>query len=219
MLPKVAIIDPELMIGMPPAITAATGMDAFTQLLEPYVSNKANQITDMYCREGISKIAGFLKNAYQNGADLTSREQMALAAMYSGIALANSGLGAIHGLAGPLGGLIGASHGALCARLAAPVIEMNVRALDDRDPNHQAVSRYNEISKLVDPNGQGERQGLAGWTYSLVEDLKIPRLRDMGLEKSQFPEVIAQAKIASSMKANPIILEEGDLGWILSEAF
>ena len=143
LLAKAAVIDPELMLSMPQPVTAATGMDAFTQLLEPFVSRKANPIVDGFCREGLTRLGPNLIKAYTDGSDLAAREEMALAALFSGLALANSGLGAAHGLAGPLGGLLNAPHGALCARLIGAVCEVNIRVIeliDTKHPSPGAVS-------------------------------------------------------------------------------
>ncbi len=119
MLPSVALVDPELTYTLPPAITASTGLDALTQLIEPFVSVKANPLTDAICREGIRHAARSLRRAYENGADQEAREGMSLASLFGGMALANSALGAVHGFAGPLGGMLHAPHGAICAKLAS----------------------------------------------------------------------------------------------------
>ena len=134
MLPRLAIVDPELTYSLPPSITASTGLDALTQLIEPYVCNSANPLTDALCREGIVRVARSLQRAYEDGKDPTAREDMALASLFGGLALANAKLGAVHGFAGPLGGLFPAPHGAICARLLPSVMKANVRALQARAP-------------------------------------------------------------------------------------
>ena len=115
LLARLAVVDPELTLSLPPAVTAYTGMDALTQLIEPFVSNAANPLTDGVCREGLARAARSLAAAYRDGSDLAAREDMALAALCGGIALANARLGAVHGFAGVLGGATGQAHGALCA--------------------------------------------------------------------------------------------------------
>ena len=117
MLPRLAVVDPELMYSMPPAVTASTGLDALTQVLEPYVSNQANPMTDGICREGLGRAARSLRRAYEDGRDAEARQDMALVSLFGGLALANAKLGAVHGFAGPLGGLFPAPHGTICARL------------------------------------------------------------------------------------------------------
>jgi alcohol dehydrogenase class IV len=117
MLPTLALVDPELTASMPPAVTASTGLDALTQVMEPYVSNKANPLTDALCREGMRRAARSLRRAYEDGRDAAAREDMAQASLFGGLALANAKLGAVHGFAGPLGGMFPAPHGVVCARL------------------------------------------------------------------------------------------------------
>ena len=126
MLPRLALLDPELTVTVPPDVTASTGLDALTQVLEPFVSSRANPLTDAVCRDGLTRAARSLRRVYDDGADIDAREDMALVSLYGGMALANAGLGAVHGFAGPLGGMLGAPHGALCARLLPGVITANI---------------------------------------------------------------------------------------------
>jgi alcohol dehydrogenase class IV len=117
MIPRIALVDPELTHGMPPEVTAATGLDALTQLIEPFTCNRPNPIVDGLCREGIARVARSLRRAWADGRDAAAREDMALASLYGGLALANAGLGAVHGFAGVAGGMFQAPHGAVCAAL------------------------------------------------------------------------------------------------------
>ncbi len=149
MLPDVAIVDPELTLSMPPAVTAATGLDALTQCLEPFVSHLATPLTDGFCREGLARAARSLRRAYHHGSDVAARRDMALASLCGGLALANAKLGAVHGFAGPIGGMFDAPHGAVCARLLPLVMTANVRALEERSPNSPALVRYAEVAKIV----------------------------------------------------------------------
>jgi len=149
MLPRVALVDPELTLDLPPGITASTGLDALTQLIEPYVCARANPMTDALCMDGIRRAAGSLRKVFENGRDLGAREDMALASLYGGMALANAGLGAVHGLAGPIGGMFPAPHGATCAALLPHVMEMNLRALRARQPASEALRRYDEVARLL----------------------------------------------------------------------
>ena len=132
MLPRLALVDPELTYSLPPEVTASTGLDALTQVMEPYVSNRANPMTDALCREGMRRAARSLRRAYEQGDDPAAREDMALTSLFGGLALANAGLGAVHGFAGPLGGMFHGAHGAICARLLPHVMAINVRALQQR---------------------------------------------------------------------------------------
>src|SRR5215510_8115468 len=149
MLPRIALVDPELTYNLPPSITASSGLDALTQLIEPFVSIKANPMTDAICREGLSHAARSLLRAYENGADQEARAGMSLASLFGGLALANAALGAVHGFAGPLGGMLHAPHGALCARLLPLVMEANIKALETRHPEHPVLERYAEIARVL----------------------------------------------------------------------
>jgi alcohol dehydrogenase class IV len=144
MLPRLALVDPELTYSLPPAVTAGTGLDALTQLIEPFVSHRANPVTDAVCREGIARAARSLRRAYENGADAQAREDMALASLFGGLALANAGLGAVHGFAAPICGMFPAPHGATCAALLPHVIAANVHALRARQADGPALARYAE---------------------------------------------------------------------------
>ena len=129
MIPDLAIVDPECTLSIPPAVTAATGLDALTQLLEAFISKKANPMTDGFCREGLPRAVRSLRRAFENGADIKAREDMALASLFGGLALANAGLGAVHGFAGPIGGMFNAPHGMVCAALLPHVMKTNLENL------------------------------------------------------------------------------------------
>jgi alcohol dehydrogenase class IV len=218
MLPRVALVDPELTYHLPPEITATSGLDALTQLIEPFVSVKANPMTDALCREGLAHAARSLRRAYDNGADKEAREGMALASLLGGLALANAALGAVHGFAGPLGGMLHAPHGALCARFLPLVIEANIRALETRQPERPALPRYGEVAQIL--TGEKDASALDGarWTSQLVDDLKIPRLSAYGMRPEDFPEVVHKTQKANSFKGNPIVLGEKELTRILEQA-
>ncbi|MEP0843728.1 MAG: iron-containing alcohol dehydrogenase, partial [Phycisphaerae bacterium] len=139
MLPKLAVVDPDLTDGLPPSLTAFTGLDALTQLIEPFVSVKATPLTDALCREGIERAARALPRVYRDGGDAAAREEMCLASLLGGLALANAGLGAVHGLAGPIGGMFPAPHGAVCAALLPHATAINIRALRERGENPEAL--------------------------------------------------------------------------------
>jgi alcohol dehydrogenase class IV len=218
MLPRVALVDPELTYHLPPEITATSGLDALTQLIEPFVSVKANPMTDALCREGLTHAARSLRRAYDSGSDKEAREGMALASLFGGLALANAALGAVHGFAGPLGGMLHAPHGALCARLLPLVIEANIRALETRQPEHPALRRYGEIAQILTGEKDANAPEGARWTSQLVEDLKIPRLSAFGMSSEDFPEAVHKTQKANSFKGNPIVLDEKELTTILEQA-
>jgi len=217
MLPDVAIVDPELTLSLPTAVTAATGCDALTQLLEAFVSAKANPLTDGLCREGLARAALSLPQVVAHGDDLAARTDMALASLFSGMALANAGLGAVHGIAGPLGGMIGAPHGALCARLLPFVVEANLAALVRRKVGGHTVARYCEAARLM-VSPQATTADLVAWLHDLIAQLKIPVLSSWGLTRAELPDLVAKAMAASSMKGNPIQLSDGELADILKRA-
>ncbi len=215
MLPKVALIDPELMLDLPPAITASTGLDALTQLIEPYVCSRANPMTDALCADGIRRVAASLRKAFANGRDASAREDMALASLFGGIALANAGLGAVHGLAGPIGGMFPAPHGAVCAALLPHVMAANLGAMRQRQPANVAILKYKEVGRLLTGNKWASEADGTEWVRHLVTDLQIPLLRTYGIAAPDADELIARAGKASSMKANPIPLNADELRQIL----
>jgi alcohol dehydrogenase class IV len=218
MLPRVAVVDPALTHSLPPSITASTGLDALTQLLETYVSNKANPLTDGICWEGIKRAGRSLRQAYEDGDDQAAREDMALASLFSGLALANAKLGAVHGFAGPLGGMIPAPHGVICARLLPYVMRTNVEVLHKRAADSPALARYDEIAQLLTGKSTARATDGVTWVQNLCRELKVPALSESGLTEQNFPEAVAKAQKSSSMKGNPITLTDDELLEILTEA-
>lgn len=222
MLPRLAIVDPLLTHSLPPDLTAATGMDALTQCLEPYVCNAPNPLIAPLCLDGIRRAARALPRAFDDGADATAREEMCLVSLFGGLALANARLGAVHGLAGPIGGMFPAPHGAVCARLLPVVVEANLRSLRSRVPESLALRRYAEMEEAVRFSfldiGLGF-DGLVNWLHALIEKLQIPPLRRYGISPADFPAIVAQAQKASSMKGNPVPLTDDELTAVLQQAF
>ena len=218
MLPRLAIIDPLLTCDLPAAVTAATGMDALTQLIEPYVSIKANPLTDGFCREGLVRAGRSLRKAYLDGSDKEARSDMALASLLGGLALANSGLGVVHGFAGPIGGRFTAPHGVVCATLLAESVKTNVAALKIRAPNSPALDRYQESARLILGKKRATVMDLIPWLEELTRDLQIPGLRAFGIQTDHIDEVVRQSRQASSMKGNPIVLDDDELSGILSKS-
>ncbi len=218
MLPRVAIVDPELTYSLNAEVTATTGLDALTQLLEPYVCSRANPLTDGVCVEGLGRAARSLRHAVENGRDVSAREDMAVASLLGGLALANAGLGAVHGFAGPIGGAFSASHGAICAALLPVVTAGNLRALRARAPQSAALERYEHAARIVTGRPQAMADDLVGWLRTLVEQLRIPSLKTYGIGDADIPGLVASASKASSMKANPIALTADECNEILREA-
>ena len=218
MLPDLALIDPELTYSMPGRITAVTGLDAFTQLLEAFVSVHANPLTDGICREGLQRAARSLKRVYLDGQDVAARRDMCLASLFGGLALANAKLGAVHGIAGPLGGMYHAAHGALCAGLLPFVMEANIEALESRASNSPALDRYIEVARLVTGLPAARAADGIAWVRNLCVQLEIKPLAAYGIEEKDFTDIVVKARKASSMKGNPIELTQEELREILHKA-
>jgi len=218
MLPRLAVVDPALTHSMPPSVTASTGLDALTHLMEVYVSNQANPLTDSICREGLKRAARSLRRAFEDGSNQIAREDMALASLLSGLVLANAKLGAVHGFASPLGSMISAGHGAICARLLPFVMDVNVRALQSRKAGSAALIRYDEIARLLIGKATAQAADGVAWIKSLCTTFKVPSLAEFGLKEQDFPIVLAKSQRSSSMKGNPIELTEDELLEILKKA-
>lgn len=219
MLAKVAVIDPELTIGLPTEVTAWTGLDALTQLIEPYVSIRANAMTDLFCLEGLKRVASSLERAYREGHDLAARESMSFAALLGGLALSNAGLGVVHGFASPLGGMLDAApHGALCAAVLPHGTAVNIRALRARDYHNRALQRYEQIACILTGEADAMPDDGAAWLAALCKKLAVGKLRHYGLDQGQIPELVAKAARASSMKANPLPLTTKELTEIAERA-
>lgn len=218
MLPTVALIDPELTYTLPPAITASTGLDALTQCIESFVTPRGSALTDALAREGIRCAAGALPRAYRDGHDVAARRDMAIASLCGGLALANAKLGAVHGFAAPLGGMFPVPHGVACARLLAPVMAANVRALRTRAPTSPALGRYDEVARLLTGRSDARAHDAVEWAREVVEELDVPRLSGYGVRDKDVPEVVEKALHASSMQGNPIGLSQEELAEALSSA-
>jgi len=192
MLPALAIVDPELTRTLPREVAAYTGLDALTQLIEALVSVRANAMSDMVARQGLAFAV--------RGLASLERESMAMASLLSGMALANAGLGAVHGFAAAIGGLFpSAPHGAICAALLAPVMRANFAALAERDPGSEALRRYREEAPAVE------------WVDDVVKQLGVKPLAEWGVDLARAGEIVAKTRGASSMKGNPIALTDVEL--------
>lgn len=215
LMPDLAIVDPELTLPLPPGLTASTGLDALTQLVEAFVSPFASPLTDPVCREGIERSARSLRRAVADGSDKDARIDLALASLFSGMALANAKLGAVHGFAAPLGGQLRAPHGALCAALLPQVMEVNIWAMQRRDTHNPALTRYAEVARLLTGRPDASpAQGVA-WVRRLRADLGIAGLAELGLTEADMETVADKAAAASSMAGNPVVLTRDELLFIL----
>jgi alcohol dehydrogenase class IV len=218
MLPTVALVDPVLTHDVPPAITASTGFDALSQVLEPFVSNRANPITDGLCREALGRSARSLRRAFEDGRDAAAREDLAIVSLFGGIALANAKLGAVHGFAGPIGGMFESPHGATCAALLPHVMRVNVAALRARAPASPVLERYSEVARLLSGRADASADDGVRWVEELTRALEIASLSSYGITSADFPTLIEKAKLASSMQGNPIALDDHELAEILESA-
>jgi alcohol dehydrogenase class IV len=218
MIPRVALVDPQLTASCPPRVTAASGLDALTQCLEPFVSTRANPLTDGLAREGLRRAATGLRAAYADGQDLGARADMAMCSLLGGIALANAKLGAVHGLAGVIGGTADVPHGMACAALLAPVVEANVQALRSGPPGHPALDRYTEAARLLTGKSAASIEDGVAWIRETITLLAVPSLAAFGVEPQHADDVAAKAIRSSSMPGNPVALSHGDLRAILIQA-
>ncbi len=218
MIPRVAIVDPELTYGVPPAVTASTGLDALTQLIEPFTCNRTNPLVDGFCRDGIARVARSLRRAWTDGRDAAAREDMALASLYGGLSLANAGLGVVHGFAGVVGGAFAAPHGAVCAALLPHAMAVNRAALQKRAPDHPVLARYGEIARLLTGRADATAEDGVAWVRELTKALGVPALAAQGVAPADVSGLVEKAAVASGTKANPIELDRAELAEILSNA-
>jgi alcohol dehydrogenase class IV len=218
MLPRVAIVDPKMTVSAPPSVTASTGLDALTQLIEPYVSNRANAMTDMFCLEGIPRIVRSLERAFTDGMDRNARTDMSWASLLGGMALANSGLGVVHGFAAPIGGMFDAPHGAVCAALLPFGMLANIRALRLRDPQSEALARYARVSCLLCGDNEATPEDGAQSVQRLCQRVGIRPLATYGIDSTHVDKLVDKAARASSTKGNPIELNRAELRSVIEPA-
>lgn len=218
MLPRVALVDPELTLTLPAPVTAATGLDALAQLIEPYLSIKASPLIDPLCLDGIARVVRSLVPAFQDGTNLPARIDMSMASLFGGLALANAGLGAVHGFAGPIGGRFPAPHGAVCAALLPHVFRANHSALEARDPSGQGVWRLRRVAQVLTRRTEATPADAAAYLEDLLRQLAVPRLGAYGVTAADVPALVAQSRQSSSMRGNPIELTEAELTKVLTAA-
>lgn len=221
MLPTVTLVDPALTCSVPAAVTADTGLDALTQVIEPFVSIAANPITDALCREGIRRGARSLRRAWADGADLEARTDMSITSLMGGLALANAKLGAAHGFAGPLGGRYPAPHGAVCARLLPGVMAANVAVARERAGSDawaaEVLTRYQEVAQLLTGRADATIEDGCTWVRALVDELGIRPLSTFGLRREDVAQVVEESMRSSSMKGNPFVLPAEVLTAVLEQ--
>lgn len=218
MLPRWAVVDPELTYQLPAEIAAYTGMDALIQCMESYLSKNANPLTDGIAREGLRMAARSLRAACGKNLDMDAKTDLCVASLCGGIALANAKLGAIHGYAGPLGGMIDAPHGAICASLLVECFQANLKALSERAPRHPSLEKMRDLATVLTGNAEAKPSYALAWLESLRASLPLKRLGKLGLTSDRIGEAARKAATSSSMKGNPIELSRFELEEILEEA-
>jgi alcohol dehydrogenase class IV len=219
MLPKVAVVDPDLLVGLPRPTIAASGMDALSQLIEPLLSQRANPFSDALARDGIRRSARSLRQAYEEGMeDAAVREDLALASLFGGMCLANSGLGAVHGIAAAAGARLSAPHGAVCAAVLGAATEVNLSALRERAPEHPALLRMTEVATLLTSQPDASPEDAIAWLQELTAALAIPGLASYRLIEDEIPAMVTAAQKASSMRGNPIELTDAEVTEILTRS-
>jgi alcohol dehydrogenase class IV len=216
MLPAIALVDPELTFGLPLEITASTGLDALTQLIEPFVCIRANPLTDALCRDGLAIAARSLPAVCSNGRDAQARTGMSYVSLLGGLALANAGLGVVHGFAAPIGGMFDGPHGSICAALLPHGMAANIKALRERAPESSSLVRYEEIARILTGRPKATPEEGADWVRILIGTLPVPSLRTYGITESHVEGLAQKASRASSMKANPLSLTHDELCGILA---
>ncbi|MHA6510924.1 iron-containing alcohol dehydrogenase [Tessaracoccus sp. Z1128] len=216
MLATVALVDPVLTLSCPPLVTAQSGMDALTQCLEPLTSRLANPMVDALATSGLRAAARGLAAAVEDGENLEARTDMAYCSLMGGLSLANAKLGAVHGLAGPLGGVTGAPHGAICAALLRVATRANIAAMRGREPENPALARYADAAMAL--TGEWSLEALDDWLGELHARLELPGLAELGLAGEDHDAVVEAALKGSSMKGNPIVLTRDEVAGILRDA-
>ncbi len=218
-VPDIALIDPELTLSCPLELTAASGMDCFTQLTEAYLSNKSNEYTDALALEGLKAIKSSLLKSYLDGTDIQARTGMSFAALTSGICLANAGLGVVHGFASSVGGMYTIPHGIICGTLMAAANEVTVRKLRSLPGNECALKKYARLGELFAddefPSNDNYIDSFIRYLNEMTLTLRLPGLKSSGVEEAALEEICA----STECKNNPVSLDRKDLLEIVSKRF
>lgn len=211
-VPDIALIDPLLTLDCPAHVTAASGMDAFTQLLESYLSTQSTPMTDALALDGMEKLMGSIEKAVFNGSDVEARTNMSYAALVSGVTIANAGLGLVHGFAQPLGSLFPVPHGVVCGTLMGAVNRVTVKRLREND-DHRTLGKYHKVALLLGSNGNQEEctDRLIDYLDELTVKFQLPKLSDFGIKGNDFPLIIQH----TGMKFHPVQLSNDDLMMVL----
>jgi alcohol dehydrogenase class IV len=218
LLPEIALIDPLLTLSVPKSITASTGMDAFIQVIEPFLTRISNPFVDMLCARAIPLGRKNLMACYDDGGNIGARENMAFVSLMGGLALANAKLGAVHGFAGPIGGMFAAPHGAICAALLPAVMEVNANLLKTRTAEAEKINRFEQVARWITGDESASILDGVEAIIALSDYLNIPSLSNYGINENDFPAIIEKAKRSSSMKGNPVLLSEDEMSLILRKS-
>jgi alcohol dehydrogenase class IV len=218
---QVALVDPELLASCPPELVAANGMDAFTQLLESYVSTRSSPFTDALALSGLEAVRDGFFAAWAGGSDAAAqrgRACMAYASLLSGITLAQAGLGSVHGLASPLGAFFPIPHGVVCGTLVATASAVNIRVLQ-RDANDAVLAKYARVGRMLAPRAPAtDAEALVALVQTLhdwTRRLELPALGRFGVAAADIPRIVAAAR-GNSMQTNPVWLSDAEIGEIVS---
>jgi alcohol dehydrogenase class IV len=218
MVPRVAVIDPAMTIGLPRSITASSGLDAIVQLVEAFTTPTATPYSDLFALAGAQRALAAFPIVLDDPADVAARASMSLAATLSGLALANAKLGAVHGLAAALGGLLPAPHGIVCGIMAAPIFTLTVNRLRQSDPDCEPLHRYQQLAAMATGTPTARAEGFPIWIAALVRSAGLPRLRDLGVTTDLIPQIAESAVRSSSTKGHPTVLTARDFQGLLTLA-
>ena len=218
LMPAVALVDSTLTHSLPHSVTTSTGFDALTQLIEPFVSHASTVMTDALCREALPRAGEALPRVCADGTDVEARDQMSLVSLFGGLCLANAKLGAVHGLAGPLGGMYRAPHGALCAALLPHVMQANVARLREQQPESPSLGRFDEVAQHLTGRLKATAEDGVAWIRELGASAGVAPLGALGVVRADFEVISDKACRASSMAGNPVVLSREDLCSILTRA-
>ena len=209
-----AVIDPELLATCPQSVIAANGMDALTQLIEAYVSTNSNAMTDALAISGLNAVRDGLLALYEDINDTDAQDKMAYASLMSGVCLAQTGLGSVHGLASPLGAFYPIPHGVVCGTLVSEATDMNIKLMLERDSANPALNKYALLGDTLLQKDHGDKheswQALCNILQDWTEALQLPRLGEYGLAEEALDHVVANSR-GSSMKTNPIVMSDNEI--------
>jgi len=215
---KHIFLDPELTLSCPKSVTASCGMDAFTQLLESYVSTRASAMSDALALSGLEKVRDSLLVAVQNGNNLNARSGMLYASSISGLTLANAGLGSVHGLASPLGAFYPIPHGVVCGTLLFGATRLNIQAMLEREPENPGLFKYAHAGRLLTNQPELTESEARSALLKLLEEwskrLEMPMLSHYGVDEAGFEKIIANIS-GGSMATNPIVLSDKEIRALL----